>query len=465
LDHFNAIQTEKIKHRGVIMLIGFSVRNFRSFAEEQSFSFSTSSDSMHAATHCLPTGMKSVRRLSRSAVIFGPNGSGKTNLINAFAMMRDLVLHSTLLSDTEFAARHTPFRLGSSARTQTEFEIDLLLDKVRYRYGFSYDDKGIRAERLLVYCTGKSQRWFERSWDEATGRETWAPFSQNFSGPRAMWRDATRSNALFLTTAAQLNAEQLKPLFGWFEHGMELVYASEPPNLTRMAVSLQDAAFKRRMVEFLRAADIRVNDVRVRDPEAAPAEAPAPWKSVERRAGGAANRSAVEFSHARDGALVWLQAMDESAGTQRLASLFGPLLSAIENGKLLLVDEFDLSLHPLVARYLMQLINDPKISDRGAQLLLTSHNTTLMDVNVLRRDEIWLMALGENEASRLTPVWRSALPPRKHELIGKGYLRGRYGAIPDIRPRPSTKATPPPAAVAAPHKSRTKSREAGKVLA
>jgi AAA15 family ATPase/GTPase len=173
----------------------------------------------------------------------------------------------------------------------------------------------------------------------------------------------------------------------------------------------------------------------------------------------------VEFSHSRDGALVWLQATDESAGTQRLASLFGPLLSAIENGKLLLVDEFDLSLHPLVARYLMQLINDPKISDRGAQLLLTSHNTTLMDLNVLRRDEIWLMELGENEASRLTPVWRSALPPRKHELIGKGYLRGRYGAIPDIRARPSAKATSPAASVAAPLKPRAKPRDTGKALA
>jgi hypothetical protein len=446
------------------MLIGFSVRNFRSFADEQSFSFSTSSDSMHAATHCLPTGMKSVRRLSRSAIVFGPNGSGKTNLINAFAVMRDLVLHSTIFSDSEFAARHAPFRLSSLVRRHTEFEIDVLLDKVRYRYGFAYDDKAIRAERLLVYCTGKSQRWFERSWDDETHRETWAPFSQNFSGPRSMWRDATRLNALFLTTAAQLNAEQLKPLFNWFEQGMEVILASEPPNLARMAISLQDAGFKRRMLDFLRAADIRVNDVRVRDPEAAAIEAPAAAKLADRRSAGAANRSAVEFSHSRDGAFVWLQAAEESAGAQRLAALFGPLLAAIENGKLLLVDEFDLSLHPLVARYLMQLINDPKISDRGAQLLLTSHNTTLMDVNVLRRDEIWLMSLGENQASQLTPVWRSPLPPRRHELIGKGYLRGRYGAIPDIRPRPSPRTGPAPVPAATPQKARAKSHDTAKVL-
>jgi len=447
------------------MLIAFKVRNFRSFADEQSFSFSTSSDSMHAATHCLPTGMKSVRRLSRSAIVFGPNGSGKSNLINAFAVMRDLVLHSTILSEADFAARHTPYRFGASARGNTEFEIDVLLDKIRYRYDFAYDDKGIRAERLLVYCTGKSQRWFERVWDDKLSQEIWAPFSQNFSGPRAMWRDATRSNALFLTTAAQLNAEQLKPLFDWFEHGMELVFPSEPANLTRMAASLKDAGFKRRMLDFLNAADIRVSDVRVRDPETTAIDMPISWRSQERRPGTAASRSAVEFSHSRDGSLVWVQATDESAGTQRLAALFAPLLSAIENGKLLLVDEFDLSLHPLVARFLMQLINDPKISDRGAQLLLTSHNTTLMDVNVLRRDEIWLMALDENDASQLTPVWRSALPPRKHELIGKGYLRGRYGAIPSIRPQPPARTTSPAAPAAAPEKIRAKPRDVTKALA
>jgi AAA15 family ATPase/GTPase len=448
------------------MLIGFKVRNFRSFADEQAFSFSTSSDSMHASTHCLQTGMKSVRRLSKAAIVFGPNGSGKTNLISAFAVMRDIVLHSTIFSETEFSDRHTPFRFGASVHQSTEFEIDLLLDRIRYRYGFSYDANGIRAERLLVYCTGKSQRWFERVWDDETRREVWAPFSQNFSGPRAMWRDATRSNSLFLTTAAQLNAEQLRPLFHWFEHGIELVFPSEPANLARVATSIQDAAFKKQMLEFLRAADIHVHDVRVPEQDPEPAESVASsWFVPNKRSRAAPERSVVEFSHSRGGSLVWLQASDESAGTQRLASLFGPLLAAIEHGKLLLIDEFDLSLHPLVARYLLQLINDSTMSDRGAQLLLTSHNTTLMDVNVLRRDEIWLMALDENDASQLSPVWRSPVPPRKHELIGKGYLRGRYGAVPTIRPEEIKRAPTQTNSISSPSKMRPKTRFSIKSLA
>jgi hypothetical protein len=446
------------------MLIGFKVTNFRSFAGEQEFTFSTSSDGTHAATHCLPTGMKSVPRLSKTAIIFGPNGSGKTNMISAFAVMRDLVLHSTIFSDSEFSERHTPFRFGSRTHDSTEFEIDLLLDKVRYRYGFSYDAHGIRAERLLVYCTGKSQRWFERVWDEESHRETWSPFSQNFSGPRAMWRDATRSNSLFLTTAAQLNADQLRPLFNWFEHGIELVFPSEP-NLARVATSIQDLGFKKQMLSFLQAADIRVHDVRVPEAESEPAETGTSWFMPNKRPRPSAERSVVEFSHLRGDSFVWLHAADESAGTQRLAALFGPLLSAIEHGKLLLIDEFDISLHPLVARYLIRLINDPALSDRGAQLLLTSHNTTLMDVNVLRRDEIWLMSLDDNDASQLSPVWRAPVPPRKHELIAKGYLRGRYGAVPAVRPETAISVPDESREASAVTKSRPKPRVSLKSLA
>ena len=97
----------------------------------------------------------------------------------------------------------------------------------------------------------------------------------------------------------------------------------------------------------------------------------------------------------------------------------------------MVVDEFDANLHPLVARFLIRFVNDPAVSDNGAQVLLVSHNTTLMDLAMLRRDEIWLTELDESRTSTLAPLLRSS--PRKHEQIAKGYLRGRYGAVPTIR--------------------------------
>jgi uncharacterized protein len=412
------------------MLIGFRFQNFRSFLAEQSFSFSTSSDRTHESTHLIKTGMKAVPRISKAAIIFGPNASGKTNLLIALATFRDLILHSSGYSDSQFSEKHTPFRFGPSVTQPTEFEIDVLLDRVRYRYAISYDSQRIRFERLLVYRTGKSQRWFERRFDEATHKDTWAAFSPNFNGPREMWRKATRAKALFLTTAAQLNSEQLSPLLHWVEHRLEILFPGDMSDVNRIAMRIQDETFKTRVLELLSAVDIHVDDVRFAEQDPSRADpAPPPGAGFLRR--GSSHRS-IEFLYARDGLVpMWLDSVFEAAGTQRLIGLFGPLLQAAENGKLLLIDEFDASLHPLVARFLIRLINDPRVSSKGAQLLLTSHNTTLMDLDILRRDEIWLVQLDDKHASSLLPLLRSS--PRKHELIAKNYLKGRYGAVPLIR--------------------------------
>jgi uncharacterized protein len=412
------------------MLIGFRFQNFRSFLAEQSFSFSTSSDRTHESTHLIKTGMKAVPRISKAAIVFGPNASGKTNLLIALATFRDLILHSSGYSDSQFSERHTPFRFGPSMTQPTEFEIDVLLDRVRYRYAISYDSQRIRFERLLVYRTGKSQRWFERRFDETTRKDAWAPFSPNFNGPREMWRKATRPKALFLTTAAQLNSEQLAPLLDWVEHRLEILFPGDMTDVNRIAMRIQDETFKTRVLELLSAVDIHVDDVRFAEQDPSRAD-PAPPAGAGFLRRGSAHRS-IEFLHARDGLVpMWLDSVFEAAGTRRLIGLFGPLLQAAENGKLLLIDEFDASLHPLVARFLIRLINDPRVSSKGAQLLLTSHNTTLMDLEILRRDEIWLVQLDDKHASNLLPLLRSS--PRKHELIAKNYLKGRYGAVPLIR--------------------------------
>ena len=171
----------------------------------------------------------------------------------------------------------------------------------------------------------------------------------------------------------------------------------------------------------------------------------APEPTADRDAG---THATLEFLYARPGSLpAWLESEFEAAGTHRLFALLGPLLSAIEHGRLLLVDEFDTSVHPLITRFLIQLINDPDVSYRGAQLMLISHNTTLMDLDILRRDEIWLMQLSGERASRLAQLLRSG--PRKRELIAKAYMKGHYGAVPNILPQatapvePENPETPP----------------------
>jgi len=203
------------------MLLEFSTKNFRSFRGRATLSFVASPEASRRDTHCLSTGLKAIPWVTRGAAIYGANASGKSNLIFGLGTMRNIVSQSTSLSEAQFAELYTPFRLDAhTAIEPIDFEISLLISGVRYEYGFSYDGQRIRSEWLTVYKTGKGQSWFDREWDENLNEERWGTFSTHFTGPRETWRRATRPQALFLTTAAQLNSELLKPLFDWFSDGL-----------------------------------------------------------------------------------------------------------------------------------------------------------------------------------------------------------------------------------------------------
>jgi len=138
------------------MLVGFKLRNFRSFLSEQSFTFASSPDRTHEATHCIRTGMKAIPRVSKAAIVFGPNASGKTNLLMAVATLRDLMLHSTSFSDAQLRERYTPFLFGPSVEQPTELEIDLLLGDVR----ITADETN---NALLIVTTGEKYRLVEQA--------------------------------------------------------------------------------------------------------------------------------------------------------------------------------------------------------------------------------------------------------------------------------------------------------------
>jgi uncharacterized protein len=407
------------------MIIGFSVANFRSFLSIQSLSFVASSDDSHEATHCVPTRFNAVPRLTRTAAVVGPNGSGKSNLLLALRTMRELVLHSASYSEADFAQKYAPFHGQPSRQTPTTFSIDVLLGGMRYRYGFSYDARRIVHEQLHVYQSRRPQRWFEREYLGATGGETWLPFSANFPGPRETWRKATQPRALFLTTAAELHAEAFMPLMHWFKHQLDVALTPATDDLKPLAGRLRTVGFKERLVEILREVDLPVADVRVAEPGAA--DAP----SARAPASGMAPRPSIQFLYAHRGTPpVWLDAQEDSAGARRLVTLAASLLDGFEHDRLVAIDEFDTYLHPLVTRFLMETINDPAATHRHVQVLLASHTTTLLDLELLRRDEIWLMELDDDHASRLTPLPEHS--PRRHEMIAKAYLQGRYGAVPKL---------------------------------
>ena len=414
------------------MLVEFKVRNFRSLRDEQTLSFVASNDRAHETTHCLDTGLKSLPRLTRAAVIYGANASGKSNLIFALATMVGLVRQSTAMSNAALAEQHTPYRLDrESVKEPTEFELDVLIDGIRYQYGFSYDAQRIRDEWLIVYRTGKGQAWFERSWNADKAEYQWAPFSTYFTGPKETWKQATRAGALFLTTAVQLNNEQLKPLWDWFSNGVSILNWPGAAGAGQTLQKLDDPAYKARVLNLLRAADIHIADIEVDGLPGQQVELKfEPGKPPE-FASREHEMPVVKFWHRVEGEEpVSFDGRFESAGTQRLLSYIGPLLDAIETGKLLVIDEVDSSLHPMVVRFVLQLLHDPKVSRQGAQFWITTHDTSLLDTELLRRDQIWFVEKNERQASRLYPL--SDFSPRKNEALEKAYLRARYGGVPFI---------------------------------
>ncbi len=418
------------------MLIEFRVSNYRSLRDEQTLSFVSSTDRAHEASHTIETGVRSAPRLNRVGIVYGANASGKSNLIFALVTMRLLVLQSTSMLDAVRAEQFTPYRLvRKSAGEPTEFEVVVLLDGVRYQYGFSYDAQRIRDEWLIVYKKGKGQSWFERHWNEAKGEHEWGAFSSHFTGPKETWRQATRPGALFLTTAIQLNNEQLKPLWNWFMEGLVIVNWMGAAGIGPTLQRLEDPLFKAQVLKLLRSADLHIADIEVESH-------PGHQVAFRLESGKAPEISSnpqdvpvVKYVHTLEGEdPVSFDGRYESAGTQRLLSYIGPILDAIEGGKFLVIDEFDSSLHPMVVRFVLGLFHDPTFSKKGAQLWMTTHDTSLLDTDFLRRDQVWFVDKDERQASRLTPL--TDFSPRKGEALEKGYLRARYGGVPFISRQP-----------------------------
>jgi len=420
-----------------IMLIEFRARNYRSIRDEVALSFVASKDKKLAETHLASTGIPSLPNVLRSAVIYGPNASGKSTLLQALFYMRAVVAESATMQPGQ-TFNVQSFRLDKEYAKQTsEFEITFLLGGVRHQYGFTLTPERIVDEWLLVYRSPKPQQWFSRSYDEKSKSYEYE-FSTHLTGQRKLWQETTRSNALFLSTAAQLNSELLGPIFRWLVE--QPVYfgagLSPLPDLTTQL--LQTDVGKRAVRDFLASADISISDVVsvsrsgfqhqfLIGPEG-------PQFSREER-----EIVMPQFVHQSEHGSATFELHEESEGTQRLYTLIAPVLDVLKNGRILIVDELDRSLHPLLVRRLVSMFHQPELNPLGAQLLFSTHDTSLLDRTLFRRDQIWFTEKDRDQASHLYPL--SDFSPRETEAWEKGYLIGRYGAVPFFdEPVPPTQA-------------------------
>jgi AAA15 family ATPase/GTPase len=411
---------------GEAVLVRFRVENFRSIKDEQELSLVASALSEHPET--LVRAEAYDFDLLRSAAVYGANASGKSTLFDALAFMQSAVTDSQAVWKPEVGVPRTPFALDPAlANEPSMFVVDLLLDGIRYEYGFVADSEFVREEWLYAYPRGRRQEWFTRD----ASRDGEFVFSRLLAGENRTISSLTRPNSLFLSAAAQNNHEMLSPVHTWFSQQL-LVSENQPRDALGIRVGdrCRDSDYRAKVYSLLKAADLGITGLELveDDPVASPLSAAAVKLLALFRIGDAVN---VRLLHrAGGGASVALPLSEESAGTRTLFALAGAVVETLSSGGTLVVDELDRSLHPHLAMNIVRMFNDPATNAGNAQLVFNTHDTNLLDTDVLRRDQIWFTEKGDDGATRLFPL--TDFRARKYENLERGYLQGRYGAVPSV---------------------------------
>jgi AAA15 family ATPase/GTPase len=419
------------------MLIEFTVKNYRSIKEEQVFSMvKAKGDELESTNSFQPSAPGSVQLL-RSAAIYGANAAGKSNVIRAMTEMESIVRSSASSSQEGDKITVTPFLFDESSSSEpTEFEMIFISEGVRYQFGFCVTKTHIVEEWLIAYPKGRAQRWYSRGFNKSKNKSEYK-FSDFLLGQKSVWQSATRANALFLSTAVQLNSDQLKPVFNWFKETLQHVnLGGWGPGFTASLCEKENS--KTRVLEFLKAADFDIHDVRIEkekfDPESLPEDFPDSVREKVIKEMKDKEIIDIKTIHkSESGNLIPLDFDEESDGTQKFFSFAGPWIDTLKEGYVLVIDELHDSLHPKMVKYLVNLFHDDRTNPNNAQLIFTTHETSILSQDNFRRDQIWFCEKDETQATSLYPL--TDFSPRKdRENIELGYLSGRYGALPFIKP-------------------------------
>jgi uncharacterized protein len=424
---------------GPSMLIAFRARNVRSFRELIELSLLSTRLSEKGIPRTVPW-RKDGRPISvlPAAGIFGANASGKSNLLQAMEDMRGFVLHSFRQGKPGTRLPTRPFLLGEDGGSApSTYEIELVLDGVRYEYGFRVDAEQVQEEWARSYPRGRAVLLLQRDGEEV----------QLGAQERAKGRateEILRSNALFLSTAAATNHPLFLPLYEWFQRN--LLYADVRTRGARMALTaklLEQDDRRQQMLSLLREADLGVTDVSRRelDPEVKEKlekvidilRGEDPDEDLEELE---LNEFEVRLKHRAGGREVDLSFDQESWGTVIWFGMIGLIVDALREGSVLLADELEASLHPALVNVLVDLFQSPQSNPRRAQLIFNSHEVTLMGDSAdrpLGRDQIWFTEKDQDGSTRLYSL--VDLAPRREEAIARRYLAGRYGGTPILSRR------------------------------
>jgi AAA15 family ATPase/GTPase len=469
------------------MLLRFRSKNFRSIREEQELSLIAARTRSDERSESLIDTPFDDLKLLRCAAIYGANASGKSNVLAALSAFSQIVSQSQRLwKPNGPIPAYAPFLLDEVSRTEdTEFEIVFLIDSSTYKYGFCFDQAAFHEEWLIDTTsrdkvlfrrtTGNPQRVKRREVEDlrafaalparekiadSRGRSleflaaidalTTVSFpnrnlgktleeSRHLEGIRL----DVRPNSLFLSAAAQKNHLILSKIYAYLSDALEAIQDQKSQSLLRTAATCSDSSRREQIKRMMEFADTGIHDLDVApqdlsDKDKQPILAfiaalkevhPETFSHMPTDGSNLPQNFEIRMTHQGAGGKSYpLESSQESEGTLAYFSILGPLLDGLRDGKVLMIDELESSLHPALARELVRLFNSPKLNPNGAQIIFTTHSTNLLDLSLLRRDQVWFTEKTREGATRLYSL--SDYQPRTNQNIEAGYLGGRFGAIP-----------------------------------
>lgn len=374
-----------------------------------------------------------------TACVFGANASGKSNIVDALSFFGAFVFGSSTQYTLGDEIPFHPFKLDPDFIDQpSSYEAVFISEGSLYQYGFSINAERVWDEWLFERPNeprSRLRRIFERNYNSKDDIYNWYFNENQLKGDRDAWRTSTRQNSLFLSTAIQLNAETIKPVHNWVKSILRVVPSPERLRDNYTSKKLLDPAHCESITGLLHALGIDFHDIQVEEVDS---DLPAEFKEIfrasalekMRKDNSKSGSFEVKFRRKNSlGELVQFDLFEESDGTQALYGMAGPIVDVLANGRCLIVDELHNSLHPIALRALIKLFHDPEINKNNAQLIFTSHETSMMDAKIVDRDQIWLVEKSREGKSCLCPL--SDFKVRKDASFQKMYLAGKFGALPN----------------------------------
>lgn len=402
------------------MLLEFSCSNHRSIRKKVIFSAVAGNDTTFDEKTEKIAGVK----VLKSAVIYGANGSGKSNIIDAISFVKNLVMDSITHQPGQ-GIRQVTHKL-EGLRSESTYQIQFVTRGIRYVFGFSLESMLVKEEYLYYFPNGRQAKIFDRQGEEFT-------LGSKFRGKFSTCKDVLKPNRLLLSCAANFTAvEEIADVFNFFNNELVIYGAENQDNWMNYSLYQinTNVKMKNAVISFMRDLGMGVKDIKVSIDQKKmeiyelPPFLSDEFKNMLLQTKVDAIKAQVVYEKFETDLM-----QDESTGVQRLFGFLCPLIDIMVNGKVLVCDELESGLHESLVFELVKAFMKTKM-DRFAQIIFTTHETGLLNLDLFRRDQIWFTEMEDSE--RYTDLYSLAeiKNVRKEDNFGKGYIAGKYGAIP-----------------------------------